>query len=432
MQAFIDTVNKAVASSLQTTIKNYINEFATVLVKKINEEEKEWKVDEIVSIWNKLATDFVVKKNSKKGSEKKDDNSKCEHMFTKGPKNGTQCSSCVSDKSTTKKYCVKHYKSNEKEEKSNEKGEEKFCCYIIKKGHNNGDECGKNISKNSKTGNYCSKHIKEEGESKKFNKVEFIENIKEKINAMEDEDEDELSEILNSVVKEFGFISVYNLEKISPKIYKEYQETIDEFIEENREKNGSLIKEYEEEEIKKEEKKKEKKGSSKKSKGGDKKEKKDKKGSSKKSKGDDDKEEKKDKKGSSKKSKEDDDKEEKKGSKKSKGDNKVKENTEINEEKEEIEVLKVKKYNTPGELKTMMSSEKLKYFEDKQKKINYIFDPETEIVSGKIINNKKVELDEEDKLRITKYWTLKVNDDEEVNDNDEEVNDDDEEVNEEN
>ena len=411
MQAFTDAVNKAIMSSLQSTIKGYITEFSKVLVEQINEEQKEWKVDEVVAIWNKLATDFVVKKGVKKGEKKDVDESspKCEHIFGKGEKKDQQCDGCVSEKSTTKKFCVKHYKQNEKDEPSKKKekssDEVGSCCYELKKGENIGDACGKNVSKNSKTGKYCAKHVGEEKAIKKVNKNDVIKALKDKIKEMED-DGDFKSEVLEHIASEFGFLSVYNLESIAPKLYKEYQESVDEFIDENRENHESLIKEQEDEDAKAKKssgkktasKKDDKKAASKKGKKDDKKGKKDDKAEESKAEESKESEE------------EEKEEEEKKSSKKSEKEEKVEsskvaEDTEINEESDDVEEeapkIKAKKFKT-GTLKGQV------YFEDEKMKCQYLLESSTRTVLGKVVNDKKVDMTEEDNKRVTKYWTLKL------------------------
>jgi hypothetical protein len=393
--------NDAIKIALKSTIKGYINEFSKVLAKKLKNED-EWTSSKIIEIWNGIAKDLVVKKGGKKSDKEVDpDAPQCCHKFGKGEKNGEQCQEKVSDKSSTGKYCVKHYKQDEKEKKHKEdKTCLGKCSYTLTKGDNAGDECGLNVTSKSKSGKYCSKHISQEKNEKKFNKVDYIKFLKDQLKG-EDIDVDK---VLSEVVKKFGFMSVYNMESFAPKIFEEIADEVGEFIESNVDDHSEEVKEFldqrdEEEKKKKKEKSKKKVSSDDEESDGEEEskessnKKKDKSGSNKSKKNDEEEEEKPSKSGSNK-SKKNDEEEEEKPSKS--GSNKSKKKNDEEEEKKQS--IKAKKFKT-GELTGEV------YFEHNN--VQYLLNSKNKSVGFKVVNDKKKELSNEDK-KIIKEIGLNV------------------------
>jgi hypothetical protein len=159
MTSFETSVCSAIENSFKSIIKNYISEFAVVLTDKIN-TNKNLTNEEVVELWNNIANDLVIKSGSRKkssGDELKEGG--CNHIFTKGDREGKICNDKISKNSSSEKFCSRHYKQNEKEDEKNN-GDEKdndiiTCCYELKKGNNIGKECGKKVTKGS---TFCSKH----------------------------------------------------------------------------------------------------------------------------------------------------------------------------------------------------------------------------------------------------------------------------------
>ena len=373
MDSFSATINKTINAVIVSTVKNYVNEFASRIVKEVNSKDgkkKEWKVEDFVSLWNGVAKEFVVKKGGKKEkSEPVDPDCQCVHVFGKGDKKDERCAEKISDKSTTKMYCVRHYKQQEKDKKPKKDGEECSgeCCYILTKGENEGDECGVKVSAKSKSGKFCSKHIGEEKKAKKINKTELLKFIREKTKDVDEEDGEALKEALKEVETKFGYMTLYNMDTLAPKMYEKFQTTIDELIDDGREDNSESIKEAEEE-AEEESKKETKKGSDKKvvKSGSDKK--------------------------VVKSGYED-------GEKLVAGSPRLKdvknEEEEVEDEEEELSI-KAKKFKS-GDLKGQV------YFIDEKTETTFLLNSVDRTVSHKVVDNKKVNLSSEDKIRIAKY-----------------------------
>ena len=406
MDAFTNTVNAAIKASLNTTIKDYISEFAKELITKIkSHKDKEWKTDEIINLWNKHANEFTIKKGGNK-KEVDPDAPQCEYVYTKGDHNGDQCEGKVSQKSETGKFCVKHYKQKEsgKASKKKEKATTgKKCKHINKKGDYLDEECGKNVSTKSKTGDYCSKHLSDEKKSK-IDKTDFIRFLKNHLKGIdldaEELDVEAITDIIKEVEKkkEFGFMALYNMKKLAPKIYEKIGTVTDEYVTENAKDHEKEIKEQEDEEAEIEKKKK---GKSKKGK----KEKDDE------SEDEDETEDNEDDK-SSKSKKED------KSKKSSKKPNKTskKKDEEVNKEDEE-EVKEEKPDEEMEEGDEVVEKQKIvakrvksgslkgkAYIKDAKTSTDYLLDSENQSVYGKIVDGKKAELTDKDKEYLGKAY----------------------------
>ena len=135
------------------------------------------------------------------------------------------------------------------------------------------------MSQKSKTGNFCSKHLNEEKLSKKIDKTELIKFLKEQTKELNlDEDSDELinamNDILGKVENKFGFLAIYDLKNLAPKMYGKIEGFVEEYIEQHSEEHKDEILEYDaeiEEEVSAAAAKKSKKGSKKNKKSGSKK-----------------------------------------------------------------------------------------------------------------------------------------------------------------
>jgi hypothetical protein len=165
MSAFETAIYKAIDSSMRSTIKGYISEFADILTQKINKKE-ELDTKSISEIWNNIVkdTDFKPGRKNKKDKEIDLSHPCCEHMISKGDRKDQQCGEQVSKKSSTQSYCSKHYKQNEKDKSTD------ICSYTLKKGDKKDEKCGKNCVKDSE---FCSKHksnIKKKEDKKKNKK----------------------------------------------------------------------------------------------------------------------------------------------------------------------------------------------------------------------------------------------------------------------
>ncbi|MDD4931694.1 MAG: hypothetical protein PHG66_06145, partial [Candidatus Colwellbacteria bacterium] len=94
-------------------------------------------------------------------------------------------------------------------------------------------------------------------------KTELLKCIREQTKDVDEEDEDALKESFSEVEKKFGYMAIYNMGTLAPKMYAKFQTAIDSLIEDGREDNEDAIKESEaeaeEEEKEKEKKEKEKK-----------------------------------------------------------------------------------------------------------------------------------------------------------------------------
>ena len=381
------TITKTVNSAVISTVKGYITEFASRLSNELGAKEnkkKEWKSDDIVALWNEIAKDFVLKKGGKEKSAPEDASQQCMHVFGKGDKRDTQCTDKISEKSETKKYCVRHYKQQEKDKSKND-GEkvEGECCYILTKGDNEGKECHAKVSSKSESGKYCSKHAGEDKKTKKVDKSECIKYITNQL-----KENDDVQSTFEKVLKKYGYMFVYNLEHFLPKTYSQHRPVIDEIIENGREEFESDIAEFEEKAAKELKKK----------------EKKSKKDSKKSDTEEDDGEKEESKPVKSGSSKKEESKPVKSGSKKKEVEEKEEEDIEEEEvveeeeeevveeeEKEEIKIkIKAKKYKT-GELAGEA------YFIDKDSKIEFLLNLDDKSVSHKVVDGKKVSLTASDK-----------------------------------
>ena len=166
MESLSQTICKTVNDSIISTVNNYIREFSSKLVKEVNSsKKKEWKEEDFVDIWNTVAKEFIFKKSSKKGKSEEvvvEENCQCHHVYGKGDMKDKKCQERISEKSETKKFCVRHYKGGDKvSSKVSDDGKEnheKGCCHIRTKGENEGQECGVKVSSKSESGKFCSKH----------------------------------------------------------------------------------------------------------------------------------------------------------------------------------------------------------------------------------------------------------------------------------
>ena len=224
-------IQTAIQTCLQKTINDYINDFAEGVISEL-EEKKSITKNDIITIWNvTVAKDKDLLLKTKGKQNKNEDKPGCIHEKTKPPNAGEKCGCKVSLKSVTQLYCSKHYKAYE------EKKEEKKGCRHQKK---DGDFCNKGIGKNSKTGLYCCKHITHE-QPKRINKTQFAKSVKEKL----EENDNDMDVVLKLLEDEFGWVAIYNFEKLSTKLYKMYHDQIDEYIQNTRDDHEDEIKKLE-------------------------------------------------------------------------------------------------------------------------------------------------------------------------------------------
>ncbi len=193
MEAFNKVISSGVETLFRQTLKSVIHELAEQISSKIEEDEKPT-ADDIVLMWNNIMKESKLKISTKKNSKEKDvdpDATLCEHIFAKGEKAKQRCTEAVSDKSETKRYCSKHYVSNETKKKSNKDSDSdgRTCEYTLKKGEKEGQECGKNVSPKSHSKKFCSKHLKEE------EKDEEDKPKKKKKNSEDEESDDESKKV---------------------------------------------------------------------------------------------------------------------------------------------------------------------------------------------------------------------------------------------
>ncbi len=241
MELFNSSVTKSV-NILLSKVEDCVSKFADILVK---EEKEEWKPEDLIVLWNSISPDFSI---MKKGASCSDE--QCEHVYQKEPRNGERCDGKIYEKSETQKYCVKHYKADEKPKKSKVSvPNDCLCIYIKKSGEEVGEPCNKKVTANSKTKQYCAKHISEE--KIKIPTTEIMAKFfkEKKLDEVDEENLDEtIKKILKECLKKYTIIGVYTLKKTSPKFYKKYSSYVNSFLsEELLNKYKEILTQFEEE-----------------------------------------------------------------------------------------------------------------------------------------------------------------------------------------
>jgi hypothetical protein len=127
---------------------------------KIAEVKKDTTQDELIKHWNTIAPGYVINLAASAKSPKATTvpGSVCCFYYIRSKK---ECDQPVSVKSVSGKYCSKHLKEEGKPVKQAKVEVSKTeCCYVNTKGDNVGKKCTSNVSTKSTTGKYCSKHAK--------------------------------------------------------------------------------------------------------------------------------------------------------------------------------------------------------------------------------------------------------------------------------
>ncbi len=263
MDSFATTIADATKALMIGSLSEQMNNFADLLMKNIKEKKgHEWKQEELVSMWNSISTDFSVKGSSKSASCSEE---QCEHVYQKEPRNGERCDGKIYEKSETQKYCVKHYKADEKPKKPKVVVPNDCVCeYIKKSGEEVGEPCGKKVTAASKTKKYCSKHISEE--KIKVPKAETLTTFfnPKKLDTVPEKDlKKKMNEVLKECMKEYSIIGVYTLETNMPKFYKKYETYIEDFLsktlDDEDSEHSAIITQFKDEQEKEQEKKEKKK-----------------------------------------------------------------------------------------------------------------------------------------------------------------------------
>lgn len=135
--------------------------------------EKQLKIPQAktLEIWNELAAksgleiDMNLIISIESAQPARPEPKICQHYMPKAKRN---CTSAVSGKSKTGKYCGQHLKYEDKtNDEKMEKTEKKQCEYSSK----NGTRCDKKISDKDEEGKHCSGHIKKSKSSEKSSPV---------------------------------------------------------------------------------------------------------------------------------------------------------------------------------------------------------------------------------------------------------------------
>lgn len=132
--------------------------------------EKQLKIPQAktLEIWNELAAksgleiDMNLIISAEPSQSARPEPKICQHYMPKAKRN---CTSTVSSKSKTGKYCGQHLKHEDEkaDEEKTEKIEKKQCEYLLR----NGNRCDKKISDKDEEGKHCSGHIKKSKSSEK-------------------------------------------------------------------------------------------------------------------------------------------------------------------------------------------------------------------------------------------------------------------------
>ena len=185
-----------------------VGKFADQLLKKSKKNKME--ASDVYALWNEIAPEYKQKQGEPIVA-------KCEHKFKD---DNRCCTSKISNKSSTAKYCARHYSQHEKDPNAT-------ICDSIKK---NGDRCSNVVSNKSTTGKYCSKHLAKEKDGV-VNKKDFIKYISERVEEIDENEafEDEMNSVLKKTANKFGSKSILNIEEIAPKIFKEHKSHIEKF-----------------------------------------------------------------------------------------------------------------------------------------------------------------------------------------------------------
>jgi len=139
-------LSKFFRSVCETKLKSMILVYGRLLEQKLKTP-----LVKTLEIWNELAAKSGLEVELPPPEEHHSEIKICQHYMPRAKKS---CTSAVSSKSKTGKYCGSHLKyENKSEEKEPEK---KLCEYVSK----NGNKCNKKVSDKDESCKFCTKHLK--------------------------------------------------------------------------------------------------------------------------------------------------------------------------------------------------------------------------------------------------------------------------------
>lgn len=157
----VSVLSDSFTSVIKSLCERHMTSIVVGFIEKLSQKGHD--KEELLSVWNSVAPEYVIEleASTKKKQPTIVSGKICCFHFVRSNKD---CDREVSVKSTTGKYCSRHLKEESKtpeDSPSPSAGSPKSKCeYEFKHGSKEGERCTSNVSDKSSTGKFCSKHAK--------------------------------------------------------------------------------------------------------------------------------------------------------------------------------------------------------------------------------------------------------------------------------
>lgn len=184
----VSVLSDSFTSVIKSLCERHMTSIVVGFIEKLS--QKGYNKDELLSVWNSVAPEYVIEleASTKKKQPTIVSGKICCFHFVRSNKD---CDREVSVKSTTGKYCSRHLKEESKTPEDSPSlspsSLKSKCEYEFKHGNKEGERCTSNVSDKSSTGKFCSKHAKTQEREKSPKKEKSKAKSKSKAEKKEEE-----------------------------------------------------------------------------------------------------------------------------------------------------------------------------------------------------------------------------------------------------